>query len=84
MRISGVSLGISGREDSVNKNKGSNNLSTKTITLGVAVSNNIGSTTQPLVVLWTFESLDNTSTTDGTKALHDHVEDSSCQGKLPR
>ena len=82
MRVSGTSLGISCREDSVNKDKGANDLSTKAITLGVAMVHNVGSTTQNLVIVLV-EALYNTSTTDGTKALHDYVEKSSCEGELP-
>ncbi|GAV83875.1 LOW QUALITY PROTEIN: hypothetical protein CFOL_v3_27320, partial [Cephalotus follicularis] len=82
MRVSGISLGISCREYSVDKNKGANNLSTKTSTLGVSRGHNIGSTTQNLI-LAALESLDYTCTTDGTKALHNDVEDCPCKGQLP-
>ena len=82
MRVSSISLGISGREDSVNKDKGAYNLSTKAITLGVAMCHNIGPTTQHLE--WgRLEPLDHTSTTDGSKALHHHVEDGPSEGQLP-
>lgn len=82
MRVSGVSLGISSRKDSVNKDKSANNLSTKTITLGVAMVHRISSTTQHLITVL-FESLHNSSTTDCTKALHHYVENSSCKRQFP-
>ena len=83
MRVSGVSLGISSRENSVDKNKSANDLSTKTITLGVAMVHNVSSTTQHLISTVSLESLHYTSSTDGTKALHDDVEDCPCKGQFP-
>jgi len=65
MRVTSVSLGISGREDGVNKDKGSNNLSSKTTSFGVAMSYGVGSTSQSLVLLW-LEPLDHTSSTDSS------------------
>jgi hypothetical protein len=44
MGVSGTPLGIRGREDSVDKNKSANNLSTKAITFGVTRTNHIGTT----------------------------------------
>lgn len=82
MRVSGASLGISGREDSVDKNKGANDLSTKAIALGVAMVHNVGSTIIDLVSVL-LEAPHDTSSTDGTKALHDDVKYSSCEGELP-
>ena len=82
VRVSGVSLGIRGREDSVDKNKGANDLSTKAIALGVAMAHKVGSTTIGLVQVL-LEALHHTSSTDGPKALHDDVEQSSCEGELP-
>lgn len=82
MRVSGIPLGISGREDSVNKDKSANNLSPKAITLGVAMVNNIGSTSQKLILVL-LEALHNTCTSNSTKGLHDYVENSSCKGEFP-
>lgn len=49
MRVSGASLSISGREDSVDKDKGADNLSAKAITLGVAMGYIISSTMQGVI-----------------------------------
>ena len=84
MWVSGASFGIGGREDSVDKHKGPNDLSTKTITLGVAVGYNIGSATQGGVLVLTLETFHHTGTTDGSETLHHHVEHGSCQWKFPR
>lgn len=73
MRISGISLGIGSRENSVHKNKSANNLSTKTITLGVSRIDGIGSTTKNLVLM-SLEPLNHTCPTYGAQALHYHVE----------
>lgn len=78
MGVSCVPLSISGREDGVNKNKGPDDLSTKGITLGVAMSHGVSSTTQELIGSFTLKALHNTSPTDGTKALHHYVE--NCPG----
>jgi hypothetical protein len=83
MRVSSVSLGIGGREDSVDKNKGTDYLRTKAITLGVSMVHNISSATLKLVVVASLETLHYTSTTDCTKALHDDVKHSPCQRELP-
>jgi hypothetical protein len=82
MGVSSVSLGISGREDCVNKDKGANNLSTKAITLSVAMMHIVHSSKESLV--WSLlETLDNSSTADGTKTLHHYVKESPDQGQLP-
>lgn len=82
MGISCVPLGVSGREDGVDQDEGANDLSTKAIALGVAIGDNVGSTTvahvKPLL-----EALNYSSSTDCSKALHDHVEDGPGQGQLP-
>lgn len=44
VRVSGATLSIGGGEDGVNKNKGANNLSTETITLGVTRGNKVSTT----------------------------------------
>ncbi|GAV56778.1 LOW QUALITY PROTEIN: hypothetical protein CFOL_v3_00320, partial [Cephalotus follicularis] len=82
MGVSGATLGISGRENSVHKNKGSKNLSTKAITLGVTRLNSVSSTTKKFESATTFETLHYTSTADCAKALHDHVKQCPCQ-QLP-
>ena len=82
MRVSGVSLGISSREDSVDKDKSANNLSSKAITLGVAMVHNVGSTTIALIKGWS-KTLHNPSSTDSSKALHDYVKHCPCKGQLP-
>ncbi|KVH96038.1 hypothetical protein Ccrd_001881 [Cynara cardunculus var. scolymus] len=46
VRITCTPFRVSGREDSVNKDKGANNLSTKCSTLVVARCNGVGTTTQ--------------------------------------
>lgn len=82
MGVPGIPLGISGREDGVDQDEGANDLSAKAITLGVAGGDNIGTTTvahvKPLL-----EALHHSSSTDGTQALHDNVEDGPSQGQLP-
>lgn len=82
MGVSGVSFGISGREDSVDKDEGANNLSTKAISLSVAMGNYVCTSTISLVGAL-LEAFHHTSTTDGTQALHHHVEDGPSQGQLP-
>ena len=82
MGVSGIPLGISGREDSVDKDKGAHNLSTQPITLCVARGHHIGPTTIGLIQAL-LEPFHHTSTTDGTQALHHHVEDGPGQGQLP-
>jgi len=84
MGVSGTTLGISCREDSVDKNKSANNLSTKAITFGVTMSDHIGTTIMQLVVCFPVKSFHHTSTAYGTKALHHHVEHGPRQGQFPR
>lgn len=42
MGVSGTTFGISCRENSVDKNESTDNLSTKTIALGVTMGNDVG------------------------------------------
>lgn len=84
MRVPGAPFGISGRENCVDKNKSTNNLGTKTITLGVAMSYDVGTAGEPPVLAGTHETLYNASTTDGSQTLHHHVEKCTCQRQLPR
>jgi hypothetical protein len=82
MRIPRIPLGVGGREDGVDQDEGANDLSAKTIALGVAIGNYVGTTTvahvKPLL-----EALNDSSSTDCPKALHDYVEDGPRQGQLP-
>lgn len=80
--ISGISLGISGRKDSVDKHKGANNLSSKAWSLGISWAYGIGSTTKPLV-LALLEALYHSSTTDSSQALHYDVEHRPGERELP-
>lgn len=73
MGVSGIPLCISGKEDIAYKDKGAYNLSTKAITLGVAMVHYIGPTFEPLV--WHLhEPFHHTCPTDGPKALHHHIQ----------
>ena len=81
MRISSIPLGISSREDSVDQNKGSNDLSTQTSAFAVAISEGIGPTTIPDVE-GTLEGLHQPNSTDSTQALSHHVQDSPDQRHL--
>ena len=67
------SLAPVAKENGVDKDKGAHYLSTKPSKLGVARSHNIDSTTPRLKVMY-LEPLHHTCATDGTQALHDHVE----------
>lgn len=64
MGVSGISLGISGREDGVDQDEGANDLSTKAIALGVATGNYIGAATVAHVQTL-LEALHHSSSTDG-------------------
>jgi len=81
MGISGIPLGISGREDSVDQNKGANDLSTQSSTRAVPISQGISPTTIPVVVRL-LEGLDQPNSTDSSQALSHHVHDSSDQRHL--
>jgi hypothetical protein len=67
--ISGISLGVGGRENSVDKHEGANNLGAKAITLGISGADGIGTTTKPLVLAF-LEAFYYTSTADGSQTLH--------------
>lgn len=73
MGVSGTPLGISGGEDSVNKNKGSNDLSSQSSALAVAICEFVGSASIPVVVCL-LECLDQTTTADCSQALSHHVQ----------
>nr|GMD29874.1 putative aquaporin [Ipomoea batatas] len=65
MGVSGISLGISCREYDIDKDEGSNDLSTKAITLGVAMSHHVGPSPITHIQRW-LEPLHNPCTTDGS------------------
>jgi len=48
--VSSVPLRVSGREDSVDKNEGTDNLSTQCSALVVAISNRVSTTSIPVVI----------------------------------
>lgn len=83
MRITGAALGISGGEDSVNKHKSANYLSTQCGALVVTLLHEISSTSESVVVTL-HEGFHQTNTTDSTQTLCHHVRNSSNQGQLPR
>ena len=65
MRVSGISLGIGGGEDSVDENEGAYDLSAKATALGVARGHEVG-TTELLHVDGLLEALHDAGTADGT------------------
>ena len=83
MGVTGVSLGISGREDSVHQHKGAHNLSTQAIALGVAMGNGVSPPSVGLVEAG-LEGFHDASPADGPQALANHVENGTRQGHLPR
>lgn len=76
MGIPCTPLGVGGREDSVDKNEGTNDLSTQAGALVVARLELVGTTTVGVVVSL-LESLDQPTAADGTQALSYHVHDGS-------
>lgn len=81
MRVSSVPLRISGREDGVDKNKGTNDLSTQSGTFVVARLHKVGTTSVPVVVCF-LEPLGKSSATDCTSTLCYHVHESPYQRHL--
>ena len=81
MGVSSVPLRISSRKNSVNQNKGSNNLCTQTSSSAVAICKSVGSTSIPVVV-WFLESLNQPNPTDGSQGLSHHVSNGSDQWDL--
>lgn len=81
MGVSGASLGISGREDSVNQDKGTDDLGGQSNAGAVPVGQLVGPTSVPCVVRF-LESLDQPNTGDCTKALRHHVHHSTDQRHL--
>lgn len=84
VRISCVALGIGGREDGVDKNKGTNNLSAKTVAFGVTRGDEVGTAIVAAVEGFALEALNNSSTANCSKALHYHIEYCPRQRQLPR
>ena len=78
MGVSGISLGISGCEDCVDQNEGTDDLGCQSNPDGVAVSHHVCSATVP-VVEGLLESLHQPHTADCTQALRHHVEEGSEQ-----
>lgn len=68
VRISGISLSIGGGEDGVDENEGTDDLSTKTATLGVARGHEVG-TTELLHVGGPLEALDDAGAADGAEGI---------------
>ena len=84
MGVSGATLGVSGGEDGVDKDKGANNFSTKTTALGVAMGYTVGATTVQLEeMVLVLKSFHHGSSGYGAKGLHDDVEHRPSQGQLP-
>lgn len=83
MGVSGAALGISGRENCVDKNKGANDLSTKPWSFGVAMGYRVGPATKHLEGAALLEALHYRRTGDRPKRLHDDVENRPCQRQLP-
>lgn len=81
MGVPSVALGVSCREDSVDKDEGADNLRTEAGALAVAVSERVGAATVTLVV-GSLEGLHEAAPTDCTEALCHHVQDGSHQGNL--
>lgn len=73
MGVSGTPFSIGGREDRVDKEKGPHNLSSKAVTFGVAMADQVGSAALQLVLAF-LEALYDGCTAYGSKALHHHVK----------
>ena len=82
MRVSGAALGVSGREDGVNKDESADDLCTEAAALGVAVCDHVGTAALGHVERL-MKPLDHTSTANGPQALHRHVEHCPCQRQFP-
>ena len=76
MGVSGISLSISCRENSVDKNKSADNLGSKGGAIGVAGGHKIDSAAGRLEVM-SLNRLHQAGAGDGAEALHYHVEQSS-------
>lgn len=74
MGVSGAPLGISGGEDGVDENEGTDDLRTQSSTFVVATVDEVGPTTVPVVVCL-LEALGQPRTADCTGALCYHVQE---------
>lgn len=83
MGVSGATLGVSGRENGVDKDEGANDLSAKAVTFGVTSGYEVSSSVVSLVDVL-LEALHHSSPANGTKTLHHYVEHCPSQRQLPR
>lgn len=72
MRVAGASLGISGGEDSVDKDKGADDLSAESDSFVVAVVEEVGSAAVAVVVRF-LESLNKATPTYCPKTLRQYI-----------
>ena len=82
MGVSCIPLGISCRENSVDKNKGADNFSCQTGSSAVSFREAVGSSSI-LIVVRLLECLHQSTSTDGSQTLSNHVQYGSDQGHLP-
>lgn len=82
MGVSSVSLGISGGEDSVDEDEGTNNLSTQSRTFVVTTLYEVGPSSVPVVVRF-LEALGQSGTADSAGTLSYHVQERPYQRHLP-
>lgn len=83
MGVSGVALGIGGRENSVNKNKSANNLGAETVAFGVSGVDNVGAAALGVVQGFS-EPLHHSGTANRPKTLHHNVVHQSRKRHFPR
>ncbi|BAT90577.1 hypothetical protein VIGAN_06184300 [Vigna angularis var. angularis] len=79
--VPSVPLRVSGREDSVDKNEGTDNLSTQSSAPVAAISNKVSTTSVPVVVRL-LEHLRQSSATDSTSTLCYNVQQRPYQRHL--
>ena len=82
VRVSGISFGVSGGENCVDKDEGAYDLSTQASARAVASRQGVGSTPIP-VVEGLLESLHQATPTYGSQALSHYVRYRSNQRHLP-
>ncbi len=82
IRVTSFALGISGTEHSVHQHKGANDFGTQAVSLGVTMSDLIGSTSVSLIEAW-LKPFHDSCSADCTEALTDHVEDGSRERNFP-
>ncbi len=80
--ITGIALGISGREHGVHQHESANDFSTQSSTYSVTRLHMVGPSTI-LLVEWFLEALNQSCTADGTQALRNYVCQSSVKRHLP-